>query len=130
MDLTELTKAFSGLSEANRPIRLRLSQGQQVLDGILLIEAANLQNSALFDEVKGSDDDLNLPAACAAKRARRAQSRGFRDTATGQNGAVCSISAQAGAPYRFCSRNYGIESSHERATATGTPSKGQHRVAA
>lgn len=38
MDLHELTKAFAGLSEANRPLRLRLSHGPQVLDDVLLVK--------------------------------------------------------------------------------------------
>lgn len=38
MDLKDLTQAFAGLSEANRPIRLRLSQGQQVLDDVLMVK--------------------------------------------------------------------------------------------
>jgi type VI secretion system secreted protein VgrG len=38
MDLKDLTEAFGGLSEAKRPIRLRLSQGQRVLDDVLLIK--------------------------------------------------------------------------------------------
>jgi type VI secretion system secreted protein VgrG len=38
MNLKELTAAFAGLTEANRPIRLRLSQGQHVLDDVLLVK--------------------------------------------------------------------------------------------
>lgn len=38
MDFTELLHAFSGLSEAKRPIRLRLSQEKQVLDNVLLVK--------------------------------------------------------------------------------------------
>ena len=38
MDLKDLIQASSGLSEANRPIRLRLSQGKQVLDDVLLVK--------------------------------------------------------------------------------------------
>lgn len=38
MDLKDLTEAFAGLSEAKRPIRLRLSQGQHVLDDVLLVK--------------------------------------------------------------------------------------------
>lgn len=38
MNLKDLTEAFAGLSEANRPIRLRLSQGQHVLDDVLLVK--------------------------------------------------------------------------------------------
>jgi len=37
MNLKDLTEAFAGLSEANRPIRLRLSQEQHVLDDVLLV---------------------------------------------------------------------------------------------
>jgi type VI secretion system secreted protein VgrG len=38
MNLKDLTEAFTGLSEANRPIRLRLSQEQHVLDDVLLVK--------------------------------------------------------------------------------------------
>ena len=38
MDLKDLIQAFAGLSEAKRPIRLRLSQGKQVLDDVLLVK--------------------------------------------------------------------------------------------
>lgn len=38
MDLRDLIQAFAGLSEAKRPIRLRLSQGKQVLDDVLLVK--------------------------------------------------------------------------------------------
>jgi type VI secretion system secreted protein VgrG len=38
MNLKDLTTLFAGLSEAKRPIRMRLSQGQDVLDDVLLIK--------------------------------------------------------------------------------------------
>jgi type VI secretion system secreted protein VgrG len=38
MNLKDLTEPFAGLSEANRPIRLRLSQGKQVFDDVLLVK--------------------------------------------------------------------------------------------
>ncbi|MFJ1471405.1 type VI secretion system Vgr family protein [Massilia orientalis] len=38
MNLKDLIEAFAGLSEANRPIRLRLSQERQVLDDVLLVK--------------------------------------------------------------------------------------------
>jgi type VI secretion system secreted protein VgrG len=38
MNLKDLTEAFAGLSEAKRPIRLRLSQEQHVLDDVLLVK--------------------------------------------------------------------------------------------
>lgn len=38
MNLKDLTELFAGLSEANRPIRLRLSQEQYVLDDVLLVK--------------------------------------------------------------------------------------------
>jgi type VI secretion system secreted protein VgrG len=38
MNLKDLTGAFADLSEANRPIRLRLSQGKHVLDDVLLVK--------------------------------------------------------------------------------------------
>ncbi|MGZ5199114.1 MAG: type VI secretion system Vgr family protein [Telluria sp.] len=38
MNLKDLTGAFAGLSEANRPIRLRLSQDQHVLDDVMLVK--------------------------------------------------------------------------------------------
>jgi type VI secretion system secreted protein VgrG len=38
MNLKDLMEAFSGVSEASRPIRLRLSQGPQVLNDILLVQ--------------------------------------------------------------------------------------------
>ena len=38
MNLKDLTEAFAGLSEANRPIRLRLSQEQHVLEDVLLVK--------------------------------------------------------------------------------------------
>lgn len=38
MNLKDLTEVFAGLSEANRPIRLRLSQGQRVRDDVLLVK--------------------------------------------------------------------------------------------
>ncbi len=38
MDLKDLIQAFVGLSEAKRPIRLRLSQEKQVLDDVLLVK--------------------------------------------------------------------------------------------
>jgi type VI secretion system secreted protein VgrG len=38
MDLKDLIEAFAGLSEANRPIRLRLSQRRHVLDDVLLVK--------------------------------------------------------------------------------------------
>jgi type VI secretion system secreted protein VgrG len=38
MNLKDLTEVFAGLSEANRPIRLRLSQGPHVLDDVLLVK--------------------------------------------------------------------------------------------
>ena len=38
MDLKDLIQAFAGLSEAKRPIRLRLLQGTQVLDDVLLVK--------------------------------------------------------------------------------------------
>ena len=38
MNLKDVMEAFAGLSEANRPIRLRLSQGRQVLDDVLLVK--------------------------------------------------------------------------------------------
>ena len=38
MKLKDLTEAFVGLSEANRPIRLRLSQEGAVLDDALLVK--------------------------------------------------------------------------------------------
>ena len=38
MDLKDIMEAFAGLSEANRPIRLRLSQGRQALDDVLLVK--------------------------------------------------------------------------------------------
>lgn len=38
MNLNDLMEGFGGLSEANRPIRLRLSQGQRVLDDVLLVK--------------------------------------------------------------------------------------------
>lgn len=38
MDLKDLIQAFTGLSEAKRPIRLRLSQEKQVLDNVLLVK--------------------------------------------------------------------------------------------
>lgn len=38
MNLKDSIQAFSGLSEAKRPIRLRLSQEKQVLDDILLVK--------------------------------------------------------------------------------------------
>ncbi|QOY93878.1 type VI secretion system tip protein VgrG [Massilia sp. UMI-21] len=38
MDLKDLIQAFAGLSEAKRPIRLRLSQEKQVLDDVLLVK--------------------------------------------------------------------------------------------
>jgi type VI secretion system secreted protein VgrG len=38
MDLKDLTEGFAGLSEAKRPIRLRLSQEQHVLDDVLLVK--------------------------------------------------------------------------------------------
>ena len=38
MNLKDLTEAFAGLSEAKRPIRLRLSHDQDVLDDVLLVK--------------------------------------------------------------------------------------------
>jgi len=38
MNLKDLTEAFAGLSEAKRPIRLRLSHEQDVLDDVLLVK--------------------------------------------------------------------------------------------
>jgi type VI secretion system secreted protein VgrG len=38
MNLRDFTDLFSGLSEANRPIRLRLSQERRVLDDVLLVK--------------------------------------------------------------------------------------------
>ena len=38
MNLKDLIEAFAGLSEANRPIRLRLSQERHVLDDVLLVK--------------------------------------------------------------------------------------------
>lgn len=38
MNLKDLKEAFTGLTEANRPIRLRLSQERQVLDDVLLVK--------------------------------------------------------------------------------------------
>jgi type VI secretion system secreted protein VgrG len=38
MNLKDLTEAFAGLSETKRPIRLRLSQEQHVLDDVLLVK--------------------------------------------------------------------------------------------
>jgi type VI secretion system secreted protein VgrG len=41
MNLNDLTGAMSGLSESNRPIRLRLSHEQRVLDDVLLVQRAS-----------------------------------------------------------------------------------------
>lgn len=38
MDLKDLPAAFAGLPEAKRPIRLRLSQKQHVLDDVMLVK--------------------------------------------------------------------------------------------
>ena len=38
MNLKDLAEAFGGLSEANRPIRLRLSYERHVLDDVLLVK--------------------------------------------------------------------------------------------
>jgi type VI secretion system secreted protein VgrG len=38
MTLKDLIDAIAGISEANRPIRLRLSQGHHVLDDVLLVK--------------------------------------------------------------------------------------------
>jgi type VI secretion system secreted protein VgrG len=38
MNLKDLVEAFAGLSGANRPIHLRLSQGKRVLDDVLLVK--------------------------------------------------------------------------------------------
>ena len=38
MNLKDLTSAITGFSEANRPIRLRLSHEQGVLDDVLLVK--------------------------------------------------------------------------------------------
>jgi type VI secretion system secreted protein VgrG len=38
MNLKDFTEVFAGLSEANRPIRMRLAQAQRVLDDVLLVK--------------------------------------------------------------------------------------------
>ncbi|WP_188915853.1 type VI secretion system Vgr family protein [Pseudoduganella buxea] len=38
MNLMDLTEAIAGLSESNRPIRLRLSQGNEVFDDVLMVQ--------------------------------------------------------------------------------------------
>src|SRR6476469_138102 len=38
MNFKDLAEGFAGLTEANRPIRVRLSQGQQVLSDVLLVK--------------------------------------------------------------------------------------------
>jgi type VI secretion system secreted protein VgrG len=40
MNLKDLAAAFAGLSEADRPIRLRLSYKRRVLDDVLLVKHA------------------------------------------------------------------------------------------
>ncbi|WP_056440127.1 hypothetical protein [Massilia sp. Root335] len=38
MNLKDLTEIFGGLSEANRPIRLRLSMAHQAIEDVLLVK--------------------------------------------------------------------------------------------
>lgn len=49
MNLRELAGLFSGLSEANRPIRLRLSGASAVLDDVLLIRSVTGQEAVCGD---------------------------------------------------------------------------------
>ncbi len=96
MDLTELSKAFSGLSEANRPIRLRLSQGQGVLDDVLLVKRV-IGNESLCGGLEYRLQCVSMRADLPLKELMALPVEVQFVTDTGALRSVCGIVAQAAA---------------------------------
>ena len=94
MNLQELAGLFSGLSEANRPIRLRLSGAQRVFDDVLLVKSV-AGHEALCGGIEYRLLCVSLNAQLPLKEFVALPIELQFVTAAGELRSVCGIVAQA-----------------------------------